>query len=86
MPKSMLDPWPQDLEPLEAINQDPAVRQIVLRMAGLARGGRLGGFIAAVDSDVELDQETKDNVLELARDESFLLACEDYFHATRHYH
>jgi hypothetical protein len=79
-------PWGQDLESLEAINQDAAVRQLVLRMAGLARGGRLGGFIAAVDSDAELDDETKETVLELARDESFLLAAEDYLLATRHFH
>jgi hypothetical protein len=82
----MLDPWLKDIESLEAINQDQAIRQIVLRMAGLARGGRLGGFIAAVDSDSELDQETKDTVLELARDETFLLAAEDYLRATRYYH
>ncbi|HEY3106978.1 MAG TPA: hypothetical protein VGJ49_09325 [Gaiellaceae bacterium] len=79
-------PWVQDIESLEAINQDTAVRQLVLRMAGLARGGRLGGFIAAVDSDAELDQETKETVLELARDESFLLAAEDYLLATRYLH
>jgi hypothetical protein len=79
-------PWVQDLESLEAINQDAAVRQLVLRMAGLARGGRLGGFIAAVDSDAELDEETKETVLELASDESFLLAAEDYLLATRYLH
>ena len=82
----MLDSRLRDIESLEAINQDQAIRQIVLRMAGLARGGRLGGFIAAVDSDSELDQETKATVIELARDESFLLACEDYLLATRRYH
>jgi hypothetical protein len=82
----MADPWLRDLESFEAINQDQVIRQIVLRMAGLARGGRLGGFIAAVDSDSELDQETKQSVLELARDESFLLAAEDYLRATLYYH
>jgi hypothetical protein len=82
----MLEPCGRDLESLEAINQDVAVRQIILRMAGLARGGRLGGFIEAVDSDADLDQETKDTVLELARDETFLLAAEDYLRATRHLH
>jgi hypothetical protein len=82
----VVGPWLQDIESLEAISQDASIRQIVLRMAGLARGGRLGGFIAAVDSDAELDQETKQSVLELAGDESFLLACEDYFHATRYFH
>jgi hypothetical protein len=82
----MVDPRLQDLESLEAINQDEAIRQIVLRMAGLARGGRLPGFIAAVDSDCELDDETKETVLELARNESFLLVAEDYLLATRYLH
>jgi hypothetical protein len=82
----MLEPCGRDLEGFEAINQDAAVRQIILRMAGLARGGRLGGFIAAVDSDAELDDETKATVLELARDETFLLAAEDYLRAIRRYH
>jgi hypothetical protein len=82
----MVDPRLQDLESFEAINQDEAIRQIVLRMAGLARGGRLPGFIAAVDSDADLDDETKESVLELARNESFLLAAEDYLRATRYLH
>jgi hypothetical protein len=81
-----MDPRLQDLESFEAINQDEAIRQIVLRMAGLARGGRLPGFIAAVDSDADLDDETKETVLELARNESFLLAAEDYLRATQLYH
>ncbi len=82
----MVDPRLQDLEYLEAINQDEPTRQIVLRMAGLARGGRLPGFIAAVDRDPELDDQTKAEVLELARNESFLLAAEDYLRATRRLH
>jgi hypothetical protein len=82
----MPDLWSHDLEALEAINQDHAVRQIVLRMAGLARGGRLDGFIAAVDSDADLDDETKASVLELASDETFLLAAEDYLRATHYLH
>ena len=81
----MLDPRPQDLEALEALNQDEASRQIVLRMADLARGGQLPGFIAAVDGDPELDEETKQEVRELA-DESFLLAAEDYLRRTRNFH
>jgi hypothetical protein len=81
----MLDPRPHDLEPLEALNQDEASRQIVLRMAGLARDGQLPGFIAAIDRDPELDEETKQEVLELA-DESFLFAAEDYLLATKRVH
>ena len=82
----MVDPCGRDLESLEAINQDAAVRQIILRMAGLARGGRIEGFIAAVDSDADLDDETKANVLELARDEMFLYAAEEYLRSTRRLH
>jgi hypothetical protein len=78
--------WVQDLESMEAINQDADVRQLVLRMAGLARGGRLGGFIAAVGSDTELDDETKATVLELAKDKTFLLAAEDYLRACAFMH
>ena len=69
-------PWVQDIESLEAINQDELVRQVVVRLAGVARDGRLPGFVAAVGADAELDAETKATVLELARDETFLLACE----------
>ena len=82
----MLLPWARDLESLEAINQDDDIRQLVLRMANLARRGHLGDFIAVLDSDEELDQKTKDTVLELASDEMFLLAAEDYLTACRIYH
>jgi hypothetical protein len=82
----MGEPRLQDLEYLEAINQDEATRQIVLRMARLVRVGLLPGFIAAVDHDPELDDQTKRDVLELARSESFLLAAEDYLRATRRAH
>ena len=75
----------QDIESLETINQDELVRQVVLRTAGLARG-RLPGFVPTVGADAELDAETKATVLELARDEPFLLACEDYMRATAYYH
>jgi hypothetical protein len=78
--------WLQDIEALEAINQDDVVRQLVLRMAGLARGGKLPGFIAALGSDADLDAETKATVLKLARDETFLLAVEDYMRATAYLH
>ena len=78
--------WVQDIESLEAVNQDELVRRVVLRMASLARGGRLPLFVAAVGADAELDAETKTTVLELARDETFLLACEDYMRATAYLH
>ncbi len=72
----------RDIEALEAINQDEVVCQLVLRMAGLVRGGKLPGFIEAIGSDADLDAETKATVLELARDETFLLAAEDHMRAS----
>jgi hypothetical protein len=78
--------WLQDIEALEAVTQDELVRSVVLRMAGLARHGKLPGFVEAVGADAELDAETKATVLELARDETFLLAAEDYMRATAYYH
>jgi hypothetical protein len=51
-------------------------------MAGLVRGGKLPGFIEAIGSDADLDAETKATVLELARDETFLLAAEDHMRAS----
>ena len=78
-------PWVQDIESFEAINQDELVRQLI-RMAGLARGGRLPGLVAAIGADAELDAETKATMLELARDETFLLACEDCMRATAYLH
>jgi hypothetical protein len=82
----MSAPWLQDIETFEAINQDEPVRQIVLRMAGLARGGRLGMFMDAVRGDDDLDAETKDTVLELASEPTFLLAAEEYLRSCKRYH
>lgn len=62
---------------MEAVSQDEFVRGVVLRLAGLARDGRLDGLIAAVGSDEELDGDTKAAVLARPRDETFLLAAED---------
>jgi hypothetical protein len=73
----MLDGWVQDLEALESINQDSETREVVLRMAGLARGGRLGRFIHVVNADPRLDEHTREWVLGLA-DERFLFAADEY--------
>ena len=78
--------WYSDLESLEVINQDPETREVVLRMAGLARDGRLGTFIAVVGADPELDEQTRDWALELARDEAFLFAVEAYVARCRTLH
>ena len=78
--------WLEDIEALEAVTQDELVRSVVLRLAGLARNGKLPDFVETVGADAELDAEKKATVLELARDETFLLAAEDYIRATAYYH
>jgi hypothetical protein len=65
---------PADTEWLE--NED--ARRIFLRLAALSRTGRAPSFVAEVDRDRELDRETKSQLVELAQDESFLLAVEEY--------
>jgi hypothetical protein len=78
--------WLQDLESLEAISQDDDARRIFLRMAAMSHAGRLPNFIAEVAHDAELDDTTKDHLTELAQDEGFLLAVEEYLHRTRRVH
>jgi hypothetical protein len=81
----MLDRRLQELESLEAINQDAEAREVVVRMAGLARGGRLGRFIHVVNADPELDEHTRAWVLGLAN-EPFLLAADEYLSRCRTLH
>jgi len=82
----MLDLWLQDLESLEAISQDDDARRIFLRMAAMSHAGRLPNFIAQVAHDDELDDATKGHLTELAQDEGFLLAVEDYLRRTNRFH
>jgi hypothetical protein len=81
----MVGAW-YDIESLEELHRDEAVRDVVLRMAVLARGGRLGRLVEAVDADTDLDEQTKATVLELAGERAFLLAFEDYSRRCRYYH
>jgi hypothetical protein len=71
---------------LEAISQNPDARRIFLRMAALSKTGQMPNFVVEVALDRELDEETKDQLLELACDESFLLAVEGYLVRTRPVH
>ena len=75
-----------DMESLEAISQDDEAKQIFLRMAALSRDGRMGSFLTEVARDGDLDDETKGTLRELAEDDAFLLAIEDYLHRTRDFH
>jgi hypothetical protein len=78
--------WLNDFESLEAISQDADSRKIFLRMARMSRDGRLPVFVAELQRDVELDDQTKEHLTELANDEPFLLAVEDYLFRTSHFH
>jgi hypothetical protein len=78
--------WLRDMETLEAISQDEAAREIILRMAALAEDGRTERFIDELEDDGELDWLTKGALAELARDETFLLAFTDYVGRTRRFH
>lgn len=78
----MLGLWLQDLESLEAISQDADTRRIFLRMAAMSQSGRLPHFLAELAHDDELDDTTKGHLAELAHDESFLLAVEEYLRRT----
>jgi len=78
--------WLHDLECLEAISQDDDTRRIFLRMAAMSHDGRLPGFIAEIERDDELDAQTKGHLTELASDEAFLVAVEEYLRRTSRFH
>jgi hypothetical protein len=67
---SMLQPWLQGLESLEA----------------LSRSGRMPSFLAEIEHDQELGEAAKGHVVELARDSSFLVAVEEYLRRTERVH
>ena len=82
----MLRTWHENLESLEAIKQDELTRDLVLRMSALSQAGKLGPFLFELAHDADLDDLTKGTLAELANDESFLLAVEDYLVRTEIVH
>jgi hypothetical protein len=78
----MLGLWLNDMESLEAISQDDEAKQIFLRMAAMSRDGKMKSFLNEVARDEDLDDETKGTLKELAEDDTFLLAVEDYLQRT----
>ncbi len=78
--------WLHDLESLEAISQNDDTRRIFLRMAALQQAGKLPNFLAEIACDADLDDATKGQLTELASDESFLLAVEEYLRKTQRFH
>jgi hypothetical protein len=82
----MLDAWLQDIESLEAVTQDEQTRGLCLRMAAMTQAGTLEPFLARLDGDEDLDEQTKGTIVEIAEDATFLLAVEDYVRRTRVLH
>jgi hypothetical protein len=82
----MVDVWLHDIESLEAVAQDESTKLLCLRMAAMSKAGTLGPFIARLHSDEELDESTKGTIAEIASDEHFLLAVEDYVRRTTRVH
>ena len=82
----MLHGWLLDIESLEAVTQDDHTRRLCLRMAAMSKAGTLGPFIADLHRHDDLDEGTKGTIAEIAEDESFLLAVEDYVNRTRLFH
>ena len=82
----MFGEWLEDLESLEAISQDAEAREIFLRMAAMSQEGRLGTFLVELAGTPELDEFTKGTLSEIAKDEAFLLAVDDYLHRTQVLH
>jgi hypothetical protein len=82
----MLGLWLNDMESLEAITQDHEARRIFLRMAAMSRDGQLNSFLSELARDEDLDDETKGTLRELAEDNTFLLAVEDYVERTEVLH
>ena len=82
----MVDLWLHDIESLEAVAQDESTRLLCLRMAAMSKAGTLAPFIHDLHSDDELDEDTKGTITEIASDEHFLLALEDYVRRTTYVH
>ncbi len=78
--------WLNDLESFEAISQNAEARRILLRMAALSHAGRTPSFVLEVSLDADLDAVTKGRLVELAQDEAFLFAVEEYLVRTQCLH
>ena len=82
----MVDGWLLDIESLEAVTQDEHTKRLCLRMAAMSQAGTLAPFLASLRRDTDLDEGTKGTIAEIAEDESFLLAVEDYVRRTQLVH
>jgi hypothetical protein len=77
-----MGPWFVDIESFEQLSRDATSRRLVLRMAQLSREGRLEPFVTEVAYDPDFDEDTRAAIAELAGDQSFLFAVENYLRCT----
>ena len=84
--KPVVDLWLHDIESLEAVTQDEETKHLCLRMAAMSKAGTLAPFIRNLSFDRELDADTRGTIAEIASDERFLLAVEDYVQRTTYAH
>jgi hypothetical protein len=77
-----MGPWLLDIESFEQVSQDETSRRLVLRLAQLYREGRLEPFVNEVAYDPGFDDDTRAAITELASDQAFLLAVENYLRST----
>jgi hypothetical protein len=82
----MVDLWLLDIESLEAVAQDEGTKLLCLRMAAMSKAGTLEPFIANLHRDDQVDADTMGTIAEIASDEHFLLALEDYVRRTTYFH
>ena len=82
----MVDLWLQDIESLEAVAQDEGTRVLCLRMAAMSQAGTLAPFIRNLSANDDLDEDTKGTIAEIASDEQFLHAVDDYVRRTTRLH
>ena len=81
----MRSPWLQDIESLEAVTQDVETRRLCLRMAAMSQAGSLEPFLDNLRHE-DVDEDTRGAVIEIAGNENFLLALDDYVRRTRVLH
>jgi hypothetical protein len=84
--EQVLGDWLQDLESLEAISQDDDAKRIFLRMAAMSQAGQIPSFLSELEKDDDLDEATKGTLEELAKDDTFLFAVEEYLQQTQRLH
>jgi hypothetical protein len=73
---------PHDLETLEAVSQNEAALDLFLRVAYLAGDGQLNRFLLELGETEGIDDETKAAFAEVAQDEAFLRALDEYVYRT----